>query len=59
MSLRWISFFDRRADLDGLEFLRRIRGDSDRANAYLTAVILAANTELRHDCEARDPGMTE
>jgi len=22
-------------------------------------VMLAANTELRHDCEARDPRMTE
>ncbi|MBT6093355.1 MAG: response regulator [Rhodospirillaceae bacterium] len=54
-----IVFCDWCAELDGLAFLSRIRRDPETMNAYAPVVILTANTELRHVCEARDAGMTE
>ncbi len=54
-----IVFCDWCDELDGLEFLNRIRRDPDTMNAFAPVVILTANTELRHVCEARDAGMSE
>ena len=46
-------------DLDGIEFIRRIRLDDESVNPYVPIVVVTANTELRHVCIARDNGMTE
>ncbi len=46
-------------DLDGMEFLRRIRLDPESSDPYVPVVVCTANTELRHVCTARDTGMTE
>ncbi|MEK9726387.1 MAG: response regulator [Rhodospirillaceae bacterium] len=47
------------ADLNGMEFLRRIRMDVDTPNPFVPVIVVTANTELRHVCTARDMGMTE
>ena len=54
-----IMFCDWCEELDGLEFISRVRRDPETANAYVPLVVLTANTELRHVCQARDAGMTE
>ena len=46
-------------DLNGIEFIRRIRLDDESVNPYVPIVVVTANTELRHVCIARDNGMTE
>lgn len=46
-------------DLDGIEFIRRIRLTDESPNPYVPIVVVTANTELRHVCIARDNGMTE
>ena len=46
-------------DLDGIEFIRRIRLDDESVNPYVPIVVVTANTELRHVCIARNNGMTE
>jgi two-component system chemotaxis response regulator CheY len=54
-----IVFSDWCQDLDGMEFLRRIRQDEDSPNPFLPVVVITANTEMRHVIQARDSGMTE
>ena len=46
-------------DLDGMRFLRMIRHDVGSPNPYVPVIVVTANTEFRHVCEARDKGMTE
>lgn len=46
-------------DLDGLGFLRMVRGAESTPNAYAPVVMVSAYTELHHICQARDAGMTE
>ena len=46
-------------ELDGMEFLRRVRQDVDSPNPFVPVIVVTANTELRHVCTARDSGMTE
>ncbi len=46
-------------DLNGIEFIRRIRLHDESVNPYVPIVVVTANTELRHVCIARDNGMTE
>ncbi len=54
-----VVFCDWCSELDGLEFLRRIRMDDDSPNPFVPVVVITANTELHHVLEARDNGMTE
>jgi len=54
-----IIFSDWCAELDGMEFLHRIRQDPESPNPFVPVVIISANTELHHVIEARDNGMTE
>lgn len=54
-----IIFCDWCQDLDGLEFLQRIRKDEDSPNPFVPVVLITANTELHHVMTARDNGMTE
>jgi len=46
-------------DLDGMDFLKKIRNDPDSPNPFIPVVVVTANTEVRHVFEARDTGMTE
>ncbi len=46
-------------NLDGMGFLYQIRNSAESPNPYVPAVVVTANTELRHVCIARDTGMTE
>ena len=46
-------------ELDGMEFLDRVRQDPDTPNPFVPVIVVTANTELRHVCTARDHGMTE
>ena len=46
-------------DLNGIEFIRKVRMSDDSPNPYVPIVVVTANTELRHVCIARDNGMTE
>ncbi len=54
-----IVFSDWCQELDGMEFLQRIRHDPDSPNPFLPVVVITANTELNHVIQARDNGMTE
>ncbi|MBT6094961.1 MAG: response regulator [Rhodospirillaceae bacterium] len=54
-----VIFCDWCNQLDGMEFLRRIRHDGDSPNPFVPVVIITANTEMHHVVEARDNGMTE
>jgi len=45
--------------LDGIGFLRRVRAGDDSPNPFVPVIVVTANTEIRHVCEARDAGMTE
>ncbi len=46
-------------DLDGLQFLTRVRRAPDTPDPYVPVIICTANTEMKEVCEARDRGMTE
>ncbi len=46
-------------DLDGMEFLTRVRQDPNTPDPYVPVIVVTANTELENICEARDKGMTE
>ena len=46
-------------DLDGMEFLNRLRMDQESSDPYIPVIVCTANTELHHVCTARDAGMTE
>jgi two-component system chemotaxis response regulator CheY len=46
-------------DLNGIDFIRKVRMSDDSPNPYVPIVVVTANTELRHVCIARDNGMTE
>jgi len=46
-------------DLDGMEFLKKVRLDADSPNPFIPVIVITANTEIRHVFEARDTGMTE
>lgn len=45
--------------LDGMAFLRKVRRSDDTPNPFVPIIVVTANTELHHVCEARDTGMTE
>ncbi len=45
--------------LDGMAFLRRVRQSEHTPNPFVPIIVVTANTELHHVCEARDTGMTE
>ncbi len=45
--------------LDGMAFLSRVRRADDSPNPFVPVIVVTANTELRHVCEARDTGTTE
>jgi len=47
------------ADLNGMEFLDRVRNHPDSPNPFVPVIVVTANTELHHVCTARDRGMTE
>lgn len=46
-------------DLDGMEFLTRVRQHEDSPDPFVPVVICTANTRYTHVCTARDKGMTE
>ncbi|NQU61066.1 MAG: response regulator [Rhodospirillales bacterium] len=46
-------------DLDGMDFLTRVRQSDDSPDPFVPVVICTANTRLHHVCTARDKGMTE
>ncbi len=43
--------------LDGLEFVRRVRGGADGPNPYLPIVMLTGHSEIPRVCQARDAGV--
>jgi len=45
--------------LDGMAFLRRVRRAPNTPNPFIPIIVVTANTEIHHVCEARDTGMTE
>lgn len=45
--------------LDGMAFLRQVRRSKDTPNPFIPIIVVTANTEIHHVCEARDTGMTE
>jgi len=45
--------------LDGMAFLRQVRTDDESVNPYVPVIVVSANTELSHVCQARDCGTTE
>ena len=47
------------APLDGLDFVRLIRGAEDSTNRYVPIIMLTGHTEMRRVIEARDAGVTE
>ena len=50
---------DRNYSLDGMAFLRRVRQSPNTPNPFIPAIVVTANTEITHVCEARDTGMRE
>lgn len=45
--------------IDGLEFVRMVRNDSDSSNPYVPIIMLTGHTETHRVFEARDSGITE
>ena len=45
--------------LDGMAFLKRVRQSKETPNPFVPIIVVTANTEIHHVCEARDTGMTE
>jgi DNA-binding response OmpR family regulator len=45
--------------LDGMAFLKKVRQDETSPNPYLPVIVITANTEISHVCQARDTGTTE
>jgi len=54
-----IIFGDWSHDLNGMEFLHRVRNDDSSANPYVSFVVVTARSGLENVCQARDLGMTE
>ncbi len=46
-------------ELDGMNFLRRIRDVDISPDPFVPVIVVSANTGLEHICRARDLGMTE
>ncbi len=46
-------------DLNGMDFLTKLRQHEDSPNPFVPVVVCTASTEYRHVCTARDKGMTE
>ena len=46
-------------DLNGIEFLKRIRSSPDSPDPFVPIIICTGNTEKQHVVTARDAGMTE
>ena len=46
-------------DLDGLEFIKRIRSNPDSPDPFVPIIVCTGNTEKHHVCTARDAGITE
>ena len=46
-------------DLDGIEFLKRIRSAPESPDPFVPIIICTGNTEKKHVITARDAGMTE
>jgi CheY-like chemotaxis protein len=45
--------------MDGLEFVRLLRTDSDSPNPFVPVIMLTAHTEAKRVVEARDAGVSE
>ena len=45
--------------MDGLEFVRLLRTDTDSPNPFIPVILLTAHTEAKRVVEARDAGVTE
>ena len=45
--------------MDGLEFVRLLRTDTDSPNPFVPVIMLTAHTEAKRVMEARDAGVTE
>jgi two-component system chemotaxis response regulator CheY len=45
--------------LDGMAFFRHVRQSPNTPNPFIPIIVVTANTEIKHVCEARDTGMTE
>jgi two-component system chemotaxis response regulator CheY len=45
--------------LDGMAFLKKVRQSDESPNPYLPVIVITANTEISHVCQARDTGTTE
>ena len=45
--------------MDGLEFVRLLRTDTDSPNPFVPVIMLTAHTEAKRVVEARDAGVTE
>ncbi len=45
--------------MDGLEFVRLLRTDTDSPNPFVPVIMLTAHTEAKRVTEARDAGVTE
>ncbi len=54
-----IIFSDWSPDLDGIEFLNKVRSNPKTLSSYTPVIMVSANTDLRHIFLARDNGMTE
>lgn len=46
-------------ELDGIEFVKRVRSAPDSPDPFVPIIICTGNTEKRHVSTARDAGMTE
>jgi two-component system, chemotaxis family, chemotaxis protein CheY len=46
-------------DLDGVEFLNRVRNDHSSTNPYAPFIVVTAHSDAGNICLARDMGMTE
>ncbi len=45
--------------MDGLEFVRLVRTDTESPNPFVPVIMLTAHTEAKRVVEARDAGVTE
>ncbi len=46
-------------ELDGIEFIKRIRSNPASPDPFVPIIICTGNTERHHVCTARDAGITE
>jgi len=54
-----IIFSDWTHDLDGIDFLHRVRNNDSSPNPYAPFIVLTALSGMESICQARDSGMTE